>query len=102
MLALELILRQHDTHREKGVIFGGECVHTLGYADDAALLDGSREVATARVTAIAQGSRSDADMTITVILKLVYCKIHVYSEIPCKIRGIFDFSLLQLYFPLVK
>ena len=40
--------------------------HTLGYADDAALLDESTEVATQRVTAIAAGSKADADMAISV------------------------------------
>ena len=66
ILALELILRTHDVHPEKGVELHGQSVFTLGYADDAALLDNSIEVATERVTAIATGSRSDADMTINI------------------------------------
>ena len=66
ILALEAILRAHDKHPERGVSFGGHQVHTLGYADDAALLDVSPEVATARVTAIAKGSKIDADMVINV------------------------------------
>ena len=66
ILALELILYTHDTQQNKGVQFGGRCIHTLGYADDAALLDTDIDVATARVTAIAQGSRQDADMQISV------------------------------------
>ena len=66
ILALEAILRAHDNHPKKGVPFGGRIVHTLGYADDAALLDGTPEVATPRVTAIAQGSEEDADMVISV------------------------------------
>ena len=41
-------------------------VHTLGYADDAALLDYTDEVASDRVTTIAQGSADDADMIINV------------------------------------
>ena len=64
ILALELILRTHDTHPDKGVQFGGKTIYTLGYADDAALIDSNLEVATARVSAIAQGSKADADMTI--------------------------------------
>ena len=66
ILALELILRDHDNIPGKGVQFGGKTVHTLGYADDAALLDLSIETATARVTSIAQGSERDADMQINV------------------------------------
>ena len=66
VLALELILRTHDSHEQRGVDFGGQRLHTLGYADDAALLDGNLDVATARVTAIAEGSRKDADMHINV------------------------------------
>ena len=46
--------------------FGGQRLHTLGYADDAALLDGSIDMASTRVTAIAAGSRKDADMTINI------------------------------------
>ena len=66
ILALEKILREHDKHPQKGVSFGGKQIHTLGYADDAALLDTSPEVAAARVTAISIGSERDADMTINV------------------------------------
>ena len=39
VLTLELILRLHDKHKQKGVDFGGHRLHTLGYADDAALID---------------------------------------------------------------
>ena len=39
---------------------------SLGYADDAALVDESPENATRRVTNIAQGSRTDADMIISI------------------------------------
>ena len=66
ILALEAILRAHDTNPNKGVSFGGQIVHTLGYADDAALLDESPAVASQRVTAIAEGSKRDADMVISV------------------------------------
>ena len=41
-------------------------MHTLGCADDAALLDSDKDVATARVTSIAAGSRDMADMEINV------------------------------------
>ena len=66
ILALDSILRRHDKHPKKGIIFGGKVVHTLGHADDATLLDYSDEVASDRVTAIAQGSADDADMIINV------------------------------------
>ena len=66
ILALELILELHDSRPDKGVDFGRVKVHTLGYADDAALLDYEVSTATERVTAIAQGSTEDADMQISV------------------------------------
>ena len=64
ILALELILRTHDNVEGKGVQFEGHNVHTLGYADDAALLDHDINVAAARVNSIARGSTKDADMKI--------------------------------------
>ena len=66
IIALELILRRHDTHPGKGVPFGDRTIYTLGYADDAALVDTNIDVATARVTSIATGSRKDADMSINI------------------------------------
>ena len=66
ILALEMLFRLHDTNPNKGVDLGGHNVHSLGYADDAALLDSKLAVATDRVTAIAQGSRTDADMSISI------------------------------------
>ena len=39
---------------------------TLGYADDAALLDEDKAIASKRVSAIAQGSECEADMTINI------------------------------------
>ena len=44
--------------------FAGDTIHTLAYADDAALLDKDVATATARVSAISKGSRKDVDMTI--------------------------------------
>ena len=38
----------------------------LGYADDAALIDATPTIASARVTSIAQGSKRDADMKINI------------------------------------
>ena len=64
ILALELILRKHDNISGKGIKFGDTMLDTLGYADDAALLDCDIDVATARVTSIARGSKQDADMEI--------------------------------------
>ena len=64
ILALELILRKHDVAADKGVTFGGKRVSVLGYADDAALLDSTLATASERVSAIARGSKADADMEI--------------------------------------
>ena len=70
ILALELILKRHDNAAPltvaKGVTFGGKRVHTLGYADDAALLDDNIQTATTRVTKISAGSKRDADMKISI------------------------------------
>ena len=70
ILALDLILKRHDNFPNKGVPLGAIILHTLGYADDAALLDfGDEEgiaTASARITSIDQGSKKDADMVISV------------------------------------
>ena len=70
ILALELILRRHDNFPDKGVPLAGVIIHTLGYADDAALLDFGDEEgikrASLRVTSIAVGSTKDADMDISI------------------------------------
>ena len=66
ILASELILKRHDRNPDKGIKFGGQKVHTLGYADDAALLDDSCAVASDRVTSISAGSKRDADMIISI------------------------------------
>ena len=79
ILALELILKEHDTNPHKGVDFGGTKVHTLGYADDAALLGYDASTATARVSQISEGSRKDADMHISV--PKTKC-MHVRSQEP--------------------
>ena len=66
VLTLEQILCNHDTIVGKGVNFGARRVHTLGHADDTALIDYTPEMATKRVTAIVKGSRTDADMHISI------------------------------------
>ena len=66
IIALECILRSCDNIPGKGVPFGGKCLHTLGYADDAALIDGSNEMASKRVSSIAAGSKDLADMEINI------------------------------------
>lgn len=70
ILALELILRRYDLFAAKGIPLAGAVIHTLGYADDAALIDyGDAEGlarATLRVTEIAKGSKKDADMEISI------------------------------------
>ena len=39
VMALEFILRTHDNREDKGVSLIDTIIHTLGYADDAALVD---------------------------------------------------------------
>ena len=65
-LTLELILKRHDTHSNKGVNFGSLRVDVLVHADDAALLNVDLSVTTARVTAIEKGSREDADVSMSI------------------------------------
>ena len=64
------ILRKHDNRVDKEVSLGNTIVHTLGYADDAALIDYGHpegvETASSRVSAIAAGSKNDADMYISI------------------------------------
>ena len=71
ILALDLILKRHDSSPDKGVPLGATILHTLGYADDAALIDYGDEkgiaTASARVTAINEGSKKDADMIISIV-----------------------------------
>ena len=66
VLALELIMRLHDTRTDKGVDMCGKTIHSLGYADDITLVDTSLETATSRVTDISKGTKRDADMEINV------------------------------------
>ena len=81
ILALDLILRKHDSRTDKGVPLGQTIIHTLGYADDVALIDGgdAQGVARAseRVSAIAEGSEVDADMCINIDKTKV---MHVRSQ----------------------
>ena len=66
IIALESILRKYDNIPGKGVPFGGRTLHTLGYADDAALIDGTSAMASKRVSSIAAGSKAAADMEINI------------------------------------
>ena len=81
ILALDLILRMHDSRADKGVPLGQMIIHTLGYADDVGLLDRGDAAgiarATERVTAIAVGSKADADMSISIPKTKV---MHVRSQ----------------------
>ena len=69
-MALELILRNHDNRSDKGASLLGTILHTLGYADDAALVDLGDAAgvirATERLLRIAKGSVDDADMQIKI------------------------------------
>ena len=64
-MALELILRNHDNRSDKRVSLG-TILHTLGYADDAALVDIGDAAgvirATERLSRITTGSLEDTDM----------------------------------------
>ena len=70
VMALEFILRTHDNREDKGVSLAGTMIHTLGYADDAALVDLGDEAginrATERLSCIGTGSLEDADMEIKI------------------------------------
>ena len=69
ILALELLLRRHDDEVEKGVPLAATLIHTLGYADDLALLELGNAIGlerlSRRLTKISVGSREDADMEIS-------------------------------------
>ena len=39
IIALELLLRRHDAEKGKGVPLDATLIHTLGYADDIALIE---------------------------------------------------------------
>ena len=69
-MTLEHILKTHDNREDKGVSLMGTIIHTLGYADDAALVDLGDAAgiirATDRLTKIASGSLRDADMQIKI------------------------------------
>ena len=82
ILALELILRLHDNEPE-GVSLFGTIISTLGYADDLGLLnyadtEGLKK-ASERITAIAIGSRADADMKVSLPKTKV---LHVQEQDP--------------------
>ena len=82
ILALELILRLHDKHPE-GVSLFDTIISTLGYADDLGLLNYADEEglkkASERITAIAIGSRIDADMKVSLPKTKV---LHVQEQDP--------------------
>ena len=70
ILALDLILSRNDKVTDKGVSFGQTMMDTLGYVDDADLIDyGDKEGlerASERLSSISYGSRADADMSINI------------------------------------
>ena len=84
ILALDLIMRMHDNRVDKGVSLGATIVHTLGYADDIAMVDGGCAngvlCSSARVTAITRGSKQDADIMSISIPKTK--SIHVRAQDP--------------------
>ena len=65
---LDRIFRLHDAHAAGVTVGTGDSATTMSkfeYADDAALIDEDATTATARVTAIANGSLNDAAMVIS-------------------------------------
>ena len=71
ILALELILRKYDSRSDKGVPFADVLLHTLGYADDVALIAFGDDVGinrlSERVTAVKLGSKVCADMDVNIV-----------------------------------
>ena len=67
---ISVILRNHDNRSDKGVSLLGTILYTLGYADDAALVDLGDAAgvirATERLSRIAKGSLDDTDMQIKI------------------------------------
>ena len=66
---LDKIFRTHDVANSGVVVGNGDSSALMSkfeYADDAALIDGSTTLASARVTALAEGSLKDAAMVISV------------------------------------
>ena len=57
IIDLESILRRHDARTDKGVTLGQTIIHTLGYADDAALVDDGTAQGVRRATYLATRSR---------------------------------------------
>lgn len=70
ILALELILRIHDSSPDKGVTLADTVVHTFAYADDIALPndgdDTDIEMSSDRVSSISSGAREDGDMDVSI------------------------------------
>ena len=70
ILTLELILRKFDARVDKGVPLADVILHTLGYADDVALIEYGDDEGTnrlsERVTAIKTGSKILADMDVNI------------------------------------
>ena len=71
ILALELILRKYDSRVDKGVQFADVLLHTLGYADDVALIETGDAVGierlSERVSALREGSKKSADMDVNIV-----------------------------------
>ena len=84
ILALELILRKFDTRQDKGIPFMDIMLHTLGYADDLALLEEGDATGVSRlsdrVTKVSKGSRKVADMCIS-IPKTMTLHVRVQDEV---------------------
>ena len=70
ILALELILRIFDAREDKGISFMDIMLHTLGYADDVAILEEGDAAGinrlSERITEISKGSKDAADMSVSI------------------------------------
>ena len=98
IITLKLILRTHDNRSDKGVSLLDTILHTLGYANDASLINMGDTAgiirARGRLSRIATGSLEDADVQI----KIEKTKdIHISQQDPITdttpVRGYVNFSV---------
>ena len=67
ILALDALVQKYDSVQGKGFKCGNRILRldVLGYADDVALISGTVEDMTRRLTALADGAKKDADMNVS-------------------------------------
>ena len=85
ILALDALVQQYDSVRGKGFKCGRILrLDVLGYADDVALISGTVEDMTRRLTAIADGARADADMSVSLPKTFSH---HVHKRAKAKVTS---------------